>query len=239
MKQKLNKIFIWIFFILIILQVPIIIYLASIKATAFDSDFYKNEFKIYNPPVNNSLAVTNRLLFYLKTRKADKSYISSFTQKEIAHLIEVKILMHRFFKLLYCSITVLIASILILIILDRREALKRISISAFFGGILTLLLTLIFYLSIRNFDAAFTKFHHIFFRLGNWQFPPEYMLVQLFPPQFWIDIVNRILLTIVITTNIVIVLCILLFGLYLLIGKKYKKFLKGKVDVLYKIKKER
>ncbi len=105
------------------------------------------------------------------------------------------------------------------------------------GGILTLFLSLIFYLIImKDFDVAFTKFHHIFFRLGNWQFPPDYMLVQLYPAQFWTDIISKIINNVLITTIIVIILGILLFWLYLYKEKKAVKFFRSKEGIIYKIK---
>ena len=144
--------------------------------------------------------------------------------------------MNVFLEILYISLTLLIASLLILSILDKRKALKRISLSAVLGGILTLLLSMIFYLIIMaDFNKAFTKFHHFFFKLGNWQFPPEYMLVRLFPPRFWTDIISKIMTNVLITAIIVIILGILLFLLYLYKEKKAVKFFRSKEGIMYKI----
>jgi integral membrane protein (TIGR01906 family) len=231
-----TKTILLILLLIIIIQFPVIIFLANAKAAAFDLEFHEKEFEKYEPEIENRLAVANDLLFYLKVRHADKSYILPFTKEEKAHLIEVKILMHRFLNISYASITLLAASILIILIFDRKKALKRISFSAVGGGILTLLCSLIFHLIVSaDFDAAWTKFHHIFFRLGNWQFPPDYMLVQLYPAQFWIDIINRIAANVLIAAATAVISGILLFWLYLYKEKKMIKFFKSREGIIYKI----
>ena len=106
MKKK--KLFLLIFLLLAIIQLPIILFLVNIKAAAFDLDFQKKEFNKYNPPIEDRLEIANDLLFYLRIRNADRSYIMSFTKEEKAHLIEVKLLMHSFFDILYISIILLI-----------------------------------------------------------------------------------------------------------------------------------
>ncbi len=232
-KKKL----ILIFFLLVIIQIPILIFLTNTKAAAFNLEFQKKEFSKYDPPVEDRIEIASNLLFYLRTRNADKSHITAFTKDEKAHLIEVKLLMHAFIEISYVSLTLLIASLLIILVLDKKKVLKQFSLSAILGGFLTLFCSLIFYLIVMlNFDTAFTKFHHIFFKLGNWKFPPDYMLVQLYPAQFWTDIISKIINNVLITTLIVIILGVLLFLLYLYKEKKTVKFFKSKEGIMYKIK---
>jgi len=235
--MKKEKIFLWILLIIIITQIPIIIFLGNAKSSAFDLEFQEKEFNKYDPKIEDRLEIANDLTFYLSTRNADKSYIAAFTKEEKAHLIEVKLLMHSFIEMLYISAVLLIASVLIISILDKKRMLKRISFSAVLGGILTLLYSLIFHLIVRSdFSSAWTRFHHIFFRMGNWQFPSDYLLVQLYPSQFWIDIINKIISKVLTTTVIVIVFGVLLFLLYLYKEKKATKFFRSKEGIIYKIK---
>ena len=237
LKDKTKKRIFLILLLLAVLQFPIVIFFANTKALAFDQSFHEKEFSRYNPNVEDRSAITGNLIFYLRYRNADRSYITAFTKEEKAHLIEVKILMHRFLNMMYISMTLLIASVLILSVMDKKRALKRIAASSVLGGCFTLFCSLIFYLIvITDFDAAFTKFHHIFFRLGNWQFPPEYLLVTLYPAQFWTDIISRIMSNVLITTAFVIILGILLFWLYLYKEKKATKFFRNKEGIIYKIK---
>lgn len=232
-----SKVFLWILFIIAITQIPVIIFLGNAKSAAFNLEFQKKEFAKYDPKVEGRLEIANDLLFYLRTRNADKKYILPFTKEEKAHLVEVKLLMHTFIEILYISTVLLISSLLILSILDKKKMLKRLSFSAILGGILTFLYSLIFNLIVRSdFDTAWRKFHHIFFRLGNWQFPADYLLIQLYPAQFWIDMINKIVNNVFITTTIVIVFGILLFLLYLYKEKKGMKFFRSKEGIIYKIK---
>ena len=234
--MKSKKLLLLVFLLLAVIQIPVIIFLANIKAAAFDLEFQEKEFAEYNPEIENRLEIADNLLFYLRVRNADRSYIAPFSKSEKAHLIEVKILMHRFLNIMYASITILAASILVISIMDRKKALKRMSFSAILGGLLTLYFSISFYLIVMtDFNKAFTKFHHIFFRLGNWQFPPDYMLVQLYPAQFWTDIIAKIITNVLITTALVALLGILLFWLYLYKEKKAVKFLKSREGIMYKI----
>jgi integral membrane protein (TIGR01906 family) len=235
-RQKLINIFIWIFFILAIVQFPIITFIGSLRSAAFDIHFYEAEFNKYNPDVENRMEITEDLLFYLKEPKANKDYIRPFTISEGKHLVEVKVLMHTFFKIFYISIILLIASLLILLLLDKR-VIKKVGLALVSGGLLTALLSFIFSKIIMiDFTAAFNKFHHIFFRLGNWQFPPDYMLVTLFPAQFWVDIIYKIIRSVVNTMVILVVLGALVLILYYYLESKEVKFLKSKEGILFKIK---
>ena len=73
---------------------------------------------------------------------------------------------------------------------------------------MTLITTVILYF--MDFDVAFRKFHNIFFKIGTWQFPETSKLVTLFPREFWIDIVNKIMIKVVISANILILVGILI-----------------------------
>ena len=59
----------WILIVLITLQFPLTIFLANAKLTAFDIDFYKQEFAKYNPDVENSIEITENLIYYLENMK--------------------------------------------------------------------------------------------------------------------------------------------------------------------------
>jgi integral membrane protein (TIGR01906 family) len=236
-KEEKIKIFIWIFFVLVILQFPIIIFLGNMRSAAFDMDFYKAEFRKYDPDVENRINITENLLFYLKEPKADRDYIEPFTRSEEGHLFEVKILLHNFFRLFYVSVVLLLASFFIILVLDQKNILKKTGLSLVSGGLLTALFSYIFYKIIMlDFNLSFTKFHHIFFRLGNWQFPPEYILVTLFPGQFWIDIISKIIRGIVNTTVLTVLVGVLLLLIYFYKESKGIKFLKSGEGILFKIK---
>lgn len=41
--------------------------------------------------------------------------------------------------------------------------------------------------AVLAWETAFNLFHQILFAPGTWSFPPDSMLVQLYPPAFWFD----------------------------------------------------
>jgi len=205
--------------IIAIILLPFFIFLINAKLTAFNINFYEKEFLKYDPEIENKTQITENLINYLKNQDIDESYISPFEQDEINHLIDVKILMHRFLLILNLTILFILISITTLYFINKKDFLKNLSLTSIFGGILTLLITLITYLIIKDFQTAFTRFHEIFFKLGNWQFPSNYKLVTLFPAEFWIDIINKILTNIIISANILILVGILIF---IIIKKRQK-----------------
>lgn len=79
-----------------------------------------------------------------------------------------------------------IISLLSLILLynidfDKREVYKK---SAVTYGILILFIA---FLAAFNFDLFFTYFHELLFPQGNWRFPPNSLIIKLFPESFFIS----------------------------------------------------
>ena len=220
MKKKHKKIIIWALFILLIINVSVVICLSNFRYLAFNEGFYLNEYKKYDPDVANKEIITKNLLIYLRYKRAGPEYLTSFRNDEIDHMAEVRTLIHKFLLALDISIVLLIISVLGLIYIEKNKSIKRIGKSLISGGILTLIAMLILHIIVRiDFDKAWAKFHHIFFRLGNWSFPPEYNLVILFPSEFWIDIINKLVLMILISAGIII-----LAGILLIYINKMRRF---------------
>lgn len=200
-----KKIGAWIIAVLIILQFPLILFLANFKGVAFDIDFYKKEFDNYNPAVENAIPITDNLIYYLRYKEVDAEYIKVFEKDEIEHLIDVKGLIQRCLLVLNLSMVLIGVFILGLFLIDKVNFLRNLSLSILFGGFFTWIVTFITHLMIKDFDKAFVRFHELFFKLGTWDFPSTYKLVILFPKEFWIDIVNKIIGNVVISANILIV----------------------------------
>lgn len=212
-----KKAVIWIIIALIILQLPLTLFLLNSKAITFDIDFYEDEFKKYNPNVTDSIPITKDLISFLRYRKADTSYIEVFEKEEIEHLIDVKWLFQKSILTLNLLLLSIIFLITALYFFDKKKFLRNLSITAISGGILTLVLTFTAYLTIKDFENAFTRFHHVFFKIGTWDFPPNYKLVTLFPQEFWISAISKILSNTVMSANILILVGILII---LVIKKK-------------------
>lgn len=203
-SKKINTISIF----LIVLLIPIIICLLNSQLIAFNLAFYNNEFEQYEPEVNNPLGVTKDLITYLKYPSAGTGYLVSFNEEEIAHLRDVKGVMQTALLVLYMSIVILVALIAVIYYLNKEDIpkiYKNFGLTLARGGALTVILGVVFKVLMMNFKSAFAKFHHIFFSQGGWQFPPSYNLVKLFPENFFIDVVNSIVLRIFITAIVVLI----------------------------------
>lgn len=107
-----------------------------------------------------------------------------YTEREIAHLLEVKNLMQRFFS---AHLIVLIAGILsILILFIHRVTRQRIPLYVLKGCLLAgIILGVFFVAEIISWNRLFLLFHRIFFSQANYSFPYSYTIIQLFPPRFW------------------------------------------------------
>ena len=66
---------------------------------------------------------------------------------------------------------------------------------------------------LKNFNWAFVKFHELFFA-GNWRFPNDFLLIKLYPQQFWIDITSKIVSNVLITANILIVIGVIMLIIF-------------------------
>lgn len=194
------------FVILIALLIPLFLVLASCRSVIFDFRFYENEFVKNKVDVKNKEKIAEDLIFYLKHRSAEESYISEFSSAEKSHLLDVKLLMQKGLLLFY---GLLVALFLLFAFLLRKRSYRETGIALISGGILAFLVVIILALCSRNFDLAFTRFHELFF-LGNWQFPQNALLARLFPEQFFADAFRRVLLNILICGGVLIVLGVML-----------------------------
>jgi hypothetical protein len=157
--------------IVLIITIPFILILGVLRFTALDL---------------GNTETTNNLEHFLKNKKADASYISEFNEVEQEHLYEVKSIMHVFFGILNFALIIYIISMLLLFRLDKENFPLKIGRSFFYGGIASIAVIAVLFLASLNFDWLFTVFHKLLFNT-QWQFPSDYLLIQLFPINFFIS----------------------------------------------------
>ena len=111
-----------------------------------------------------------------------KFTIFQLTENEQAHMAEVKILFQTAKKILAFS-TILAT----LIFFTSQSKIKKELLIQFKKTIRFVIPALICLLVIILFawNEIFTIFHQIFFPNGNWSFPADSLIIQLFPDQFW------------------------------------------------------
>lgn len=110
---------------------------------------------------------------------------SIYNQREVSHMLDVKILVKQALQWFYL---ILIGYILIIIWAKMKNQLYLVWDSASKGGWLTLVfIGAILAAVVISFDALFTAFHKVFFTGDTWLFYYSDTLIRLFPMRLWQD----------------------------------------------------
>ena len=185
--------------ILLIISFVFSLYLSSTECLISNHNFYKKEFTKHNTyeKVYNADEISEKLIGFFQ----DKNNLPlSFNEEEKSHLEDVKKLIDNGKVLLIFLI--LISIILLSIILSEgKHNLKKILISS---GVVAIILPIPFLLF--SFSNIFTKFHLILFPQGNWKFPLDSLLIQMFPQEFFYDS----LVNIIVNSSILAIILILI-----------------------------
>ncbi|MFB0545622.1 MAG: TIGR01906 family membrane protein [Anaerolineae bacterium] len=110
-----------------------------------------------------------------------------FSERELVHMVDVKRVMKGAFMAhrLCGSVT----AVAIVALCLRAETRKRVPFYIFLScSILLFILILMAAIIYLNFDLLFVGFHRVFFEGDSWRFALTDTLIQLFPPQFWVDV---------------------------------------------------
>ena len=189
-----------ILFSALIFLIPLIIIGSAIRV-ALTPLFISVEYRLPGfPPDEYGFSTEDRLTWanysieYLLGRVSHEELASTtlqdgsplFNQRELAHMLDVRVLTHQVLNLWQVLVLVLIAFIILGIIFNLRH---EILISLKRGALLTILLILsvLIYLAI-NFTQLFTQFHQLFFEGDSWLFLMSDHLIRLFPLRFWRDL---------------------------------------------------
>ncbi|OGM03180.1 hypothetical protein A3K72_01310, partial [Candidatus Woesearchaeota archaeon RBG_13_36_6] len=177
---------------IIVLNIPFILYLNSLYLLLFNQYFYKLGFErngVYNNFADKSVpdVTAKQLIEYFKSDSVELPDIDLFNQKEKEHLLDVKLLIDWSIDNYFFFLIVSMFCVVLLYFVDKKNFIKRVSYSLLFGGLLTIVFTIVLVISILKFDFMFTRFHLVFFPQGNWMFPSEYNLIKLFPKSFFFD----------------------------------------------------
>lgn len=122
-----------------------------------------------------------QVIKYLTT---DQSVPSCFTQNEQSHLQDVKKNVAATVNI-HAILTVLVISWIIVSLQTRKllfaqHILNSVSKITEIGFVAVAIVTVV------AWSWFFTTFHQLFFPQGNWAFPEDSLLIQLFPESFWI-----------------------------------------------------
>ena len=171
---------------------PILIILFSINIMILDQDFYKHEM----PNYAQYEAQVSNLLHYFEGSSLNTEY---YSEREIMHLADVR----RLIWISWAIILVLLIPILYSFCKDKKEHIRKQMIS---GGIYSLILTLLFSLTLLSFSSSFIIFHEIVFTNDLWLLPASSTLIQMFPEEFFLQSTMQIVLYSLIFSIVIIIL---------------------------------
>jgi integral membrane protein (TIGR01906 family) len=146
----------------------------------------------------------------------DESTINIFTDLEIDHLVDVRKILQNILFVYFLSI---ISLVIISFHVYRKKKVEKYLLIINKATKLNIIATFLAGCFIFIFwNYFFIKFHEIFFPQGNWSFPANSMLIQLYPAQFWIFY------------TIFIIIINLSLSEIILIGTKYYLHRSNRVD---------
>ena len=164
--------------------IPFLIILGAFRLSVFDIESESD--------VEGRDKIISDLVYFLRNKEAGVDYISSFRDVEQEHLLEVKGFIHVLLGLFNFALIVYIAALWLLFYADKKNFLKNLGSSFFYGGLATSGIVVLLFLAGINFDWLFFAFHNLFFQT-QWQFPADHLLIRLFPQQFFFAIFKKIL----------------------------------------------
>lgn len=94
------------------------------------------------------------------------------------HIKDVKKTLHTI-----TSITVFLSTILFALSLKYKPNFDRAKLAKYSMYLLGISSAV----AVSFFEPFFIAFHKIFFPQGNWSFPTDSILIQLYPEQFWVN----------------------------------------------------
>lgn len=197
--------------------IPFLILLLGFRLVVFDAGFYKSEFEKYDiygrfDRETADSAIEN-LIGYMKSGIPLSDF---FNEKEKLHMVDVKGIIQKLLIVMY----VLLSIVVIAFLENKKYFFKYL----FYGGIATLIIVFLFFISsYTGFDFIFYKFHESSFSNDFWRLNPEVdNLKALMPDGFFYDALLRIFLI----SSVISVVLILIGFLGMKNFKYLKKFLK-------------
>ena len=185
----------------ITILIPFIILMTVIRLLILTPVYTMIEYRMPGFPDDPyGFSVEERLQWALPTinylvNREDVSYLenlkfedgeSVYNNREVPHLVDVKLLVKLTLKVWVGGIIYLITVSLFLFYTGNREALRK---GYQTGGWFTVGLVLsILLFVVLNFDRLFTYFHYLFFEGDTWLFFASDTLIRLFPLRYFQDL---------------------------------------------------
>lgn len=200
--------------LLLAINIPVLLLLSNALVQVFDLPYYQQEFSklgVYEK-VPDADVITNNLLSFFSGSVAVQSGI--FSQREIAHLYDVKALIGTFQLVLYALLFAQILLLILLFYLSNEKFIRYSSRIIMIGFFLSLLVAASFFVFSDNFDFLFLNFHTTFFTKNTWMFEEGTLLVTLFPEQFFYDAFHYIVGNLVLQSLVIFMVVFIFYKKY-------------------------
>jgi integral membrane protein (TIGR01906 family) len=141
-----------------------------------------------NPALNYSEAqeVSSSVVSYVRGDSKEFSSASFFTAVEVSHLSDVRTVMTKISRLALPFAAAAAVSIFLVVFLSRNNWFFALKKAVLISGIACVMVSIVLFLaSFLDFSSLFVSFHHFFFPQGNWQFPENYLIINLFTEEFF------------------------------------------------------
>lgn len=204
----MKKVVHWILGVILSFAVIMILLISSFQAAMYmDFSFYEKEYEKYdvlsdlNMKMEDVMYVTHEMMDYLKGDRENLEVITTvegkeqdfFNEQDKLHMADVQGLFIGGLNLSTGSLIVLLVCLVLLILTKGNWKYiipRAFQIALGISGAAAAILAFLFS---RDFTAAFTKFHEIFFTNDLWIFDPatDYM-IRMLPEGLFFDFVIRI-----------------------------------------------
>jgi integral membrane protein (TIGR01906 family) len=191
-----------------VIALPTFLITSGVRQIALGQGFYLDEFAKYrvgavtglSQPELHQVAQAFIQYFLAPPQRMDQAVALPggrgplFNQRELDHMVDVQLLMHRVFDVWTLSLVVLLASGLLIIVVHPATGGPALVRAGAIGGALAVIIVgTAAVASMVNFSAVFTQFHFLSFTNDLWVLDPRTdRLIQLFPLGFFFDAALRI-----------------------------------------------
>jgi integral membrane protein (TIGR01906 family) len=204
---------------LIVLALPVLLVTSAVRWTALDTGFYLQEFAKYRVGAVTGLsgeqlrAAADAFAEYFQSSPRPLEIVVDlpagrqplFNSREIHHMEDVQLLMHRIFQLWLGASVVLVLAVAVIVMVQPSTAAPWALTGLAAGGLLAVVvIATIGLASAVDFNALFWRFHLVSFTNDLWLLDPSRdRLIQLFPIGFFFDSAMRIAIATVLSGAVI------------------------------------
>jgi len=170
--------------IISIILLQIIFIVGSFSGLLYDENFYNNLYEKTGTYQRIDKEIVNEKTIELYSFFKNKAELDNkfYSENEISHMYDVKVLIKSFYRYYYASLILLLLIIIGVYIINNQNLSIFLQKLLFYSGITIMILILLFLLF--NFSGLFEIFHNVFFS-DNYTFPYDSNLIMMFNEQFF------------------------------------------------------